>query len=174
MRERNRLLRDQASNAGWYAALKSRMGTAGTQITTNRRTALTRIAATTAGAQTTFPAPDLALTMPDNAPAPNNTNGLRAAFAERRRRDMAAGRTLAGPHRADLAAVYSTKGVPTAQASTGEQKALLISIVLANARALAENINTAPILLLNKVAAHLDAAHHAALYAKLLALHAQA
>jgi DNA replication and repair protein RecF len=174
MRERNRLLRDQAGDAGWYAALEGRMAAAGAQITANRRAALARIAAATGGAQTAFPAPDLALAMPEDAPAPDDAEGLRAAFAGGRRRDMAAGRTLAGPHRADLAAVYSAKGVPAAQASTGEQKALLISMVLANARALAEDTGSAPILLLDEVAAHLDATRRAALYAELLALRAQA
>jgi DNA replication and repair protein RecF len=87
---------------------------------------------------------------------------------------MAAGRTLAGPHRADLAATYATKGVPADQCSTGEQKALLISLILANARALAADIGAAPILLLDEVAAHLDQSRRAALYDEICALGAQA
>ena len=66
-----------------------------------------------------------------------------AALAEGRRRDMAAGRTLVGPHRADLQAVYSAKGVAAGQCSTGEQKALLISLILSNARALAADLGRA-------------------------------
>jgi len=174
MRERNRLLRDQIGDVGWYAALESQMAEAGARIIANRRSALTRIARATAGAQTAFPAADLTLLNPDDAPDVANAEGLRTMFAEGRRRDMAAGRTLAGPHRADLGAVYATKGVPAAQCSTGEQKALLISMVLANARALAEDIGAAPILLLDEVAAHLDASRRAALYTELLALGAQA
>ncbi|MBE0552875.1 MAG: DNA replication and repair protein RecF, partial [Rhodobacteraceae bacterium] len=95
-------------------------------------------------------------------------------WSEGRRRDMAAGRTLAGPHRSDLAAVYAAKGVPADQCSTGEQKALLISLILANARALAADLGRAPVLLLDEVAAHLDTARRAALYDEICALGAQA
>jgi DNA replication and repair protein RecF len=87
---------------------------------------------------------------------------------------MAAGRTLVGPHRADLAAVWAAKGVPAALCSTGEQKALLISTVLANARALAEDTGRPPVLLLDEVAAHLDAGRRAALHAAISALGCQA
>jgi DNA replication and repair protein RecF len=87
---------------------------------------------------------------------------------------MAAGRTLAGPHRADLQAIYTEKGVPAAQCSTGEQKALLLSLVLANARALAEDFGAPPLLLMDEVAAHLDADRRAALYDEVCALGAQA
>ena len=87
---------------------------------------------------------------------------------------MAAGRTLAGPHRADLAATYATKGVPADQCSTGEQKALLISLILANARALAADLGRAPVILLDEVAAHLDISRRAALYDEICALGAQA
>lgn len=87
---------------------------------------------------------------------------------------MAAGRTLVGPHRADLMARYAAKDVPADQCSTGEQKALLISLILANARALAEDLGRAPILLLDEVAAHLDEQRRAALYDEIGALGAQA
>jgi DNA replication and repair protein RecF len=87
---------------------------------------------------------------------------------------MAAGRTLTGPHRADLAARYAAKGTAADQCSTGEQKALLISLLLANARALAADLGQAPILLLDEVAAHLDAARRAALYDEICRLGAQA
>ena len=78
---------------------------------------------------------------------------------------MAAGRTLVGPHRDDLGAVYAAKGVAARLCSTGEQKALLITLVLANARAVAEGFGAAPVLLLDEVAAHLDAERRGALYA---------
>jgi DNA replication and repair protein RecF len=87
---------------------------------------------------------------------------------------MAAGRTLVGPHRADLSAVYVAKEAPADQCSTGEQKALLISLILANARAVAAGIGAAPILLLDEVAAHLDAARRAALYDEICAMGTQA
>ena len=99
---------------------------------------------------------------------------LALVLAAGRARDMAAGRTLQGPHRVDLAAVYAAKGVAAAQCSTGEQKALLISLILANARALAADLGRAPVVLLDEVAAHLDAARRAALYDEICALGAQA
>ena len=87
---------------------------------------------------------------------------------------MAAGRTLIGPHRTDLYGVYAAKGVPAKDCSTGEQKALLVSLILANARALSRDIGVAPLLLLDEVSAHLDANRRAALYDEICALGAQA
>jgi DNA replication and repair protein RecF len=99
---------------------------------------------------------------------------LTLAWAEGRRRDMAAGRTLVGPHRVDLRALYAAKGVAAEHCSTGEQKALLISLILANARALRADLGRAPVLLLDEVAAHLDEARRAALYDEICSLGAQA
>ena len=171
MRDRNRLLKDMVSDPHWYAALEAQMAESGRQMTENRRAALARIAVAQEGAETAFPSAGLTLTGPEGEAEPDD---LTAAFAEGRRRDMAAGRTLVGPHRADLAAVYSAKGVAAAQCSTGEQKALLVSLILSNARALAQDIGAAPILLLDEVAAHLDQARRAALYDEICALGAQA
>ncbi|TAG16753.1 MAG: DNA replication and repair protein RecF, partial [Rhodobacterales bacterium] len=106
--------------------------------------------------------------------ASDDPDDLATALAENRRRDIAAGRSLIGPHRADLLARYAAKGVPADQCSTGEQKALLISLILANTRALAQDLGRAPILLLDEVAAHLDATRRAALYDEICALGAQA
>ena len=89
---------------------------------------------------------------------------------EARARDAAAGRTLEGPHRSDLEAVYAEKAMPARACSTGEQKALLISLCLANARALADATGAAPILLMDEVAAHLDAGRRRALYDEIAAL----
>jgi len=169
MRDRNRLIRDQVVDPGWYAALEAQMAEAGQQITRNRSAALARIAAaTTDGA---FPAARLTLTGPDGSDEPDD---LATALAEGRRRDLAAGRALVGPHRADLLARYAAKDTPADQCSTGEQKALLINLILANARALAEDLGRAPILLLDEVAAHLDATRRAALYDEICELGAQA
>jgi DNA replication and repair protein RecF len=99
-------------------------------------------------------------------------NEFRLTLARGRREDAAAGRALAGPHRSDLAAVFAAKGVEARLCSTGEQKALLISLTLANARALTQG--GAPILLLDEVAAHLDADRRAALHDELCAMGAQA
>lgn len=166
MRERNRLLREGARDAGWYSVLESRMAETGTQITANRRAALDRLARAVDPASP-FPQADLALI--DDSPA-----DLAAALAEGRRRDMAAGRSLTGPHRADLGALWAARGLPAALCSTGEQKALLIATILAHARALHADTGLAPILLLDEVAAHLDPARREALYDALCALGAQA
>ncbi len=171
MRDRNRLLKDQVTDPHWYAALEAQMAEAGAAITANRMAALDRITAAQDGAETAFPRADLTLTGPEGTDEPPD---LGRALAEGRRRDMAAGRTLVGPHRADLRAVYAAKGAAADQCSTGEQKALLISLILANARAVAADIGAAPILLLDEVAAHLDAARRAALYDELCAMGAQA
>lgn len=172
MRERNRLLREGGGDPVWYGALEAQMAAHGAILAANRRTALGRIAAAMAGVQTAFPLADLALGGEDAGP--EDAAGLAAALADGRRRDMAAGRSLTGPHRADLAAVYAEKGVAAALCSTGEQKALLISVVLANARALAADTGQPPILLLDEVAAHLDAGRRAALHDEVCALGAQA
>jgi len=87
---------------------------------------------------------------------------------------MAAGRTLIGPHRDDLHAIYAAKDTPAKLCSTGEQKALLVSLILANGRALSQDFGAAPILLLDEVSAHLDADRRDALYDEIVALGAQA
>ncbi len=169
MRDRNRLLRDQVTDPHWYAALEARMAAAAAQIGANRAAVLDRLMQAQDGAETGFPRADLALDFPEAEP-----DDLAAALAARRRRDMAAGRTLIGPHRADLAALHRDKGMAAAQCSTGEQKALLISLILANARALAADQGRAPVILLDEVAAHLDEARRAMLYDEICALGAQA
>jgi DNA replication and repair protein RecF len=174
MRERNRLLKDMVRDAHWYGALERQMAEAGAAIHANRRAALDRLAAAQAGAETAFPAAALALETAEGAAFPDDAETFAGALAESRPRDMAAGRTLIGPHRADMAAVYTAKDVPARQCSTGEQKALLISLILANARALAEDFGAPPLLLLDEVAAHLDADRRAALYDEICALGAQA
>lgn len=169
MRERNRLLKDGVTDPHWYDALEAQMVSAADAITANRESAIARLAA--AEAEGAFPRGEIALLAPDDEPMAGEA--LAAALSSRRR-DMAAGRTLAGPHRADLSAIYAAKGQPAALCSTGEQKALLISLILANARALAADLGAAPVLLLDEVAAHLDEARRAALYAEIEALEAQA
>jgi DNA replication and repair protein RecF len=153
MRERNRLLKDMVREPAWYGALEGQMAETGAAIHANRLQALGAIADAQAQAETAFPV---------------------AALAENRMRDLAAGRTLIGPHRADLYGVYAAKDVPARDCSTGEQKALLVSLILANARALAADFGAPPLLLLDEVAAHLDADRQAALYDEISALGAQA
>ncbi|PYE84321.1 DNA replication/repair protein RecF [Pseudoroseicyclus aestuarii] len=172
MRERNRLLKDMVRDAAWYAALEGRMAQAGAALEAGRAAAIARLMAAQGAAETAFPAADLALEHPERLI--EDEEALRAALAEGRPRDMAAGRALVGPHRSDLRAVWRAKGVAASDASTGEQKALLISLILANARALAQDLGAAPILLLDEVAAHLDAGRRAALYDEIAALGSQA
>lgn len=167
MRERNRLLKDMVRDASWYLTLEGRMAQAAVNIRANRAETLSRLKSAQDGAATAFPVADLTLLH-------EGPEDLAAALKDGRARDMAAGRTLNGPHRADLEARYALKSQPAAQCSTGEQKALLISLILANARALQAETGEAPIVLLDEVAAHLDAPRRAALYDEICGLGVQA
>lgn len=169
MRERNRLLKDHIRDPHWYAALESRMAEAGGQIMANRAAAVARLMQAQDAGASAFPRAQLWVENPDDG-GPD----LAAAWQHTRSRDMGAGRTLLGPHRADLGAIFAAKGVAAAQCSTGEQKALLINLILANARALAADLGRAPVLLLDEVAAHLDEGRRASLYQEISALGAQA
>ena len=173
MRERNRLLKDMVRDAHWYAALEVRMAETGAAIHANRLHALAALDSAQQDAKTAFPTATLTLE-PGEMGMPSSAADLCNALADGRRRDLAAGRTLIGPHRADLFGVYAAKGVPARDCSTGEQKALLVSLILANARALAQDFGAPPLLLLDEVAAHLDADRRAALYDEICALGAQA
>ncbi len=173
MRDRNRLLKDGVRDAAWYAALEAQMADSAQVIAQNRAAALHRIAQAQQDAATAFPAADLALIHPD-MPMPEDPADHAHALAAARAGDMAAGRTRMGPHRVDLAAHYTARDCPAADCSTGEQKALLISLILANARALSQDLGHAPILLLDEVAAHLDPNRRAALFDEICELGAQA
>lgn len=170
MRERNRLLKDMVREPSWYTALETRMAEAGAAIHHGRLQALSALETAQKDAQTAFPAATLEL----QCDMPADAEGLRSALADNRMRDLAAGRTLIGPHRADLFGVYAAKGIAAKDCSTGEQKALLVSLILANARALRVEYGAPPLLLLDEVAAHLDADRQAALYDEISALGAQA
>ncbi len=174
MRERNRLLKDQVRDSHWYTALESHMARSGSEIRRNRESALERLASAQADGVSAFPTAELALAGAEGSLPPDDEDVYAEALARGRQQDLLAGRTLIGPHRADLEAVFAAKGIAARQCSTGEQKALLISLVLANARALAQDFGAPPILLLDEVAAHLDADRRAALYDEIVALGAQA
>ena len=173
MRERNRLLKDMVRDAHWYQVLENQMGEAGAAIMANRFATLARLRRAQTGAETAFPAAELSIEHP-NLLLPETAQGLIALLADGRTSDLRAGRTLNGPHRIDMRGVYAHKGVSADQCSTGEQKALLISLVLANARALSEDVGAAPLILLDEVAAHLDAERRRALYDEICNLSAQA
>lgn len=173
MRERNRLLKDNVRDPHWYSALELQMSEAGTAIHANRLAALAQLRQAQEQVETAFPTADLSLKQAEGE-LPHAAPDLRDALAESRGRDLQVGRTLVGPHRSDLTAIYAAKDVPARDCSTGEQKALLISLILANARALAQDFGAAPLLLLDEVAAHLDADRRAALYDEICILGAQA
>lgn len=173
MRERNRLLKRRDRDDRWHLALERRMAQAAAQIHRNRADAAEALNRAQADGGGAFPSARIAVT-PGEGGEHADESAFCAALARGRPRDMAAGRTLAGPHRADLEVVYAERGVAARECSTGEQKALLLSLILANARALAGRIGAAPVLLLDEVAAHLDAARRAALYDEICALGAQA
>ena len=170
MRERNRLLKDMVREPSWYLALEAQMAEAGAALHAGRLKALEAISGAQEAAQTAFPTARLELI----CDMPSEASELKEALADNRMRDLQAGRSLIGPHRADLYGVYAAKDVPAKDCSTGEQKALLVSLILANARALADSFGAPPLLLLDEVAAHLDATRQAALYDEIAALGAQA
>ncbi len=170
MRNRNKLLKDQVDDPRWYNALEMRMAQAGVAITQNRLLAIDRLTAGQSKAATAFPTAGLTL----DSDVAQNADDLAQALAESRPRDRTAGRSLVGPHRADLHAIYIEKNVPARQCSTGEQKALLLSLILANVRALRAETGGAPVVLLDEVAAHLDTDRRAALFDEICALECQA
>jgi DNA replication and repair protein RecF len=173
MRERNRLLKEQVRDAAWYRVLEDRMAAAGHRVHAARVAAVDLLQQAQTEAETAFPAAELELIQSEGS-MPGSEADFKAALEESRFRDLAAGRTLVGPHRSDLIGTYRAKGIPARECSTGEQKALLVSLILANARALAAREGAPPILLLDEVAAHLDAARRAALYDEICALGTQA
>jgi DNA replication and repair protein RecF len=173
MAERLKLLKDGVRDPAWLDGLEETMAAEGAAITAARQELVEGLNAELAqrGAEGAFPCAQLAL----NDESPADADGLRRALAECRARDAEAGRTLTGPHLADLAVRHTAKRADARECSTGEQKALLISIVLANAWANKKRLDgMAPLLLLDEIAAHLDAARRAALFEEILALGAQA
>ena len=146
------------------------MAQSGAAITRNRQAAIAALVSAQEGAATAFPAAVLTLLAGEGHADDPDAASIADRLARMRPRDMAAGRSLSGPHRADLGAHWGPQDMPAALSSTGEQKALLLSLILANARALS---GESPVLLLDEVAAHLDADRRAALYDEITALKAQ-
>ncbi|QDP19608.1 DNA replication/repair protein RecF [Sphingomonas xanthus] len=161
MRARNKLLGEAHWDTGWLASLEMQMADHGEAVAAARgRTvsALTEMLAHLPDDD--FPRASLQLDGWGGA-------DLAATLGAGRGRDAAAGRTLDGPHRQDLAVTHLTKGQPAARGSTGEQKALLLSLVLAHAALVEQRRGAPPVLLLDEVAAHLDPDRRATLYARL-------
>jgi DNA replication and repair protein RecF len=182
LRERARLLQGAFAAPGttvWLDGLEEQLAALGVAIAAARRDLLRRLEAAAAGGFGPFPAAGLGLEGALEAslgamPALEAEEELRAAFAASRRLDAETGGARQGPHRSDLAVRHLGRGRPARDCSTGEQKSLLIAILLAFARALGAERGTVPILLLDEVAAHLDEGRRHALYAELRALRAQA
>lgn len=168
MRARNKLLAEPSPDREWLSALEAQMAQHGAAVAAARAETVAALSARLdQSAMGDFPRASLSLEgWSDEAGA------LLDALRSGRARDAAAGRTLVGPHRADLQVRHLDKDIAAAQASTGEQKALLLAIVLAHADLVAERRGQLPILLLDEVAAHLDPDRRAALF-KRLSGHAQ-
>lgn len=165
MRSRTRLLTDDApADPEWLSALEAAMAEHGTAIEAARADLVDALA-TRIAAEPDRDFARAALAIEGGSGL--DTADLARALAQGRRRDATAGRALIGPHRADLAVRHVAKDQPAALASTGEQKALLFGIVLAHAALVAQRTGHAPILLLDEVAAHLDARRRGALFDRL-------
>lgn len=170
MRGRNRLLADGSRDWAYFDAIELQMAEAGTAIAAARAEMVRLLAAMVDRLpQGPFPQADLALDgflegMVGHAAAVDIEESFRTALASGRERDRAAGRTLDGPHRSDLLVRHRPKSMPAELCSTGEQKALLVGIVLSHARLSGEMSGGVPILLLDEIAAHLDPGRRAALF----------
>jgi len=178
LRERARLLRDGGGDPAWLAALEETMAERGVAVAASRRELVGRLASACLAGAGPFPGAILEAAGDvegwlDEGPALDAEDRLRVALAEARNADADAGGVGAGPHRSDLAVRHAATGRPAAECSTGEQKALLIATILASARLQAEERERTSVLLLDEVAAHLDARHREALFDEVAALGAQ-
>ncbi len=182
LRERLRLLLDGPADPVWLNALEAQMGRAGAALAAARvRTLQALQQEIDARLDRPFPQAGLTLTGDWETMAAQGLSQaeiearLTAALASGRQRDQAAGRSLTGPHRGDLNVVHRAKDRPASECSTGEQKALILNLVLAQAARLSRTDSAPnPILLLDEVAAHLDRLRRAALFDEITALGLQA
>ncbi|MER8461657.1 DNA replication/repair protein RecF [Mesorhizobium sp. M1409] len=180
MRGRNRLLTEGSRDDRWFDAIETRMAETGVAIAAARAEMVRLLAAMIDRLPDTgpFPQADIGLSGDLEAevssmPAVDVEERFRRTLAEGRDRDRAAGRTLEGPHRSDLVVRHRPKAMPAELCSTGEQKALLVGIVLSHARLTGEMSGMTPILLLDEIAAHLDGGRRAALFSILEELNCQ-
>ena len=179
MAQRNRLLAEGGADAAWLAGLEDAMARHAVAATAARAGLVARLnAASQTGAAGAFPAARLSLSCPIAGrlaaePALAVEDWLRGALAQARAADARAGAASLGAHRADMGLADAASGLPAALASTGQQKALLIGVVLGHAALLAEARGFAPLLLLDEPAVHLDSHHRQALFDALRGLPAQ-
>ncbi|WP_217575191.1 DNA replication/repair protein RecF [Mesorhizobium sp. GbtcB19] len=181
MRGRNRLLTEGSRDGAWFDAIETQMAETGVAIAAARAELVRLLSAMIdrLPGSGPFPQADIGLagdleTALGSAAAVDVEERYRAALANGRERDRAAGRTLDGPHRSDLVVRHRPKSMPAELCSTGEQKALLVGIVLSHARLTGEMSGLTPVLLLDEIAAHLDAGRRAALFSILEELNCQA
>jgi DNA replication and repair protein RecF len=179
LRSRNRLLEEPRPDTHWLDAVEHETAELAVAVASLRAETVQRLEAVLASRkETAFPSAEIALDgwmeqlFPAH-PASEIEERYRTVLRDNRARDAAAGRTLDGPHLTDLKVIYAPKGVAAADASTGEQKALLIGLVLAHARLISDMTGHAPILLLDEVVAHLDPARRGALQGELRQLGTQ-
>ncbi|MFA6139181.1 MAG: DNA replication/repair protein RecF [Hyphomicrobium sp.] len=184
MQQRNRLLSDGVRDGARFEGLEMLMAETGVAVAAARAEAVAALAAimaerTARDPHSPFPAAGLALEGAleadlERLPAVDVEDIYAQRLRDGRERDRAAGRTLDGPHRSDLLVAHAPKSMPARLCSTGEQKALLIGLILAHAELVARRRDGAPILLLDEVTAHLDAERRGALFEEILRLKAQA
>jgi len=178
MRERSRLLRGGGADKAWVMALEDTMVTKGVAVAAARSELVDRLGRFCRTPHGPFPGAELSIDGDveqwlQDGPALETEDRFRRALVSSRAHDGAVGGARAGPHRSDLHVRHLDKGQSAEQCSTGEQKALLISIVLADARMAAAERGRVPVLLLDEVVAHLDQQRREALFAELLAIGAQ-
>jgi DNA replication and repair protein RecF len=179
LRERSHLLRDGPADPAWLAALEEVMAEQGVAVAAGRRDIVQRLDRVCAEARGPFPRARLTLvggveSWLEDVPALAAEARFAAALAANRQSDGQAGGAAIGPHRSDLAVSFAEKGIAAEFASTGEQKALLIAILLAHAALQQATRGEPPLLLLDEIAAHLDASRRAALFEALVRLDSQA
>lgn len=181
LRSRNRILEESPGQGSWLDAVEREIAELGVAVAAARAETVARLSAIIAETRdetSPFPFADLALSGEIDAlvarlPAVDAEDAYRDLLRQGRHRDRAAGRTLAGPQASDLEVRHGPKDIPAGQGSTGEQKALLIGLVLAHARLVAAMSGIAPLVLLDEIAAHLDPRRRGALYEGLTGLGCQ-
>jgi DNA replication and repair protein RecF len=181
LRSRNRLLEDSPGDSHWLDAIEHETAEVAVAVAAARAETAKRLSAALEASRDSapeFPQTQIALQgwmeqlLPEHT-ATEVEDRYRALLKDNRTRDAAAGRTLDGPHLSDLVVTHGGKNIPAADASTGEQKALLIRLVLAHGRLIKQMTGFAPLLLLDEIVAHLDPSRRAALYDALSLLGAQ-
>ena len=179
MRSRNKLLREGKNDPAWLDSIEDSMAQHGIAIAARRQAAVNRLRAVIHRGYGAFPGANIAMSGAlenwlESDPALAVEDRLRQSLSESRSQDIESGASSFGPHKSDLTVYHSGTGMEAALCSTGEQKALLIGIVLAAARLQTEERGHAPLLLLDEIAAHLDETKRQSLFEIIALIGAQA